>query len=410
MTKWILAAGAAALAIFTPALAQHGGGHGGGKSGGGGTNAANVQSGGGGGKARAAKADRGGGNVRAARADRGGGNVRAARVDRGGGNVRVAKAERGGGHVARADRGSGQMRVARADRGAKVDRGTKRQMRSVQQFADRGHGAKHAQAVRLSGADRVKMQGRNVDRVVVSRNGDNLRVGAVRVDDRFDRRLAGGIRTRGLIDGCPPGLAKKYNGCMPPGLANQAGLTTRALGLGAIMPATYYGTRVIPTYYRDYDQSGFNNLWLDNDDYYYRYGDGNVYRVDRYDNMVAGLIPLLGGGYSVGQPYPLGYGVYNVPYQYRPYYYDTSDSYYRYGDGGIYQVNRSTGLIQAIVSLLAGGLSVGQPLPLGYDAYNMPLAYRTTYYDTPNSWYRYNDGYVYQVDPRTRLVQQVIVI
>ena len=63
-------------------------------------------------------------------------------------------------------------------------------------------------------------------------------------------------------------------------------------------------------------------------------------------------------------------------------------------------------MIAAIVSLLAGGLSVGQPLPLGYDAYNVPYAYRTTYYDTPDTWYRYNDGYVYQVDPRTRLVKR----
>ena len=30
------------------------------------------------------------------------------------------------------------------------------------------------------------------------------------------------------------------------------------------------------------------------------------------------------------------------------------------------------------------------------------------YYDTPQSMYRYADGYIYQVDPTTRLIQAVI--
>jgi hypothetical protein len=233
---------------------------------------------------------------------------------------------------------------------------------------------------------------------------DNDRV--LRIDDeRFDRRFAG----LGLIDGCPPGLAKKNNGCLPPGQAKNA-FGNQLFGLGAILPATFAGTRIVPDYYRDYDRSLFSNLLFDNDDYYYRYDNGYMYRVDRDYNIVAGLIPLLGGGYSIGQPYPLGYSAYNVPYQYRSYYVDNDDYYYRYGDGGIYQVDRSTGLIASIVSLLAGGLSVGQPLPLGYDVYNVPYAYRSTYYDTPDVWYRYNDGYIYGVDPRTRIVQNVIYV
>jgi len=373
MTKWILAAGAATLAITSPALAERGG-HGGGK---GGEHAAKAQKG-------------GGGNAGAANADRGGGNARAAKMDGGGGKSHVAKADRGGGHEAR----------------------------SIQGFAERGGDKKQSHAVRLSGsdnkgknrvhADRGVVKVRDENRVVLkSRDWDDRRVGSVRIVDN-DRRFAG--VGRGLIDGCPPGLAKKLNGCLPPGQAKKIGLTRGVYGLGAIVPTTFYGTRVVPSYYRNYDRSLLGNLLLDNDDYYYRYGDGYMYRVDRNYNMIAGLIPLLGGGYSVGQPYPLGFGVYNVPNQYRTYYADNDDYYYRYGDGGIYQVDRSTGLIAAIVSLLAGGLTVGQPLPLGYDAYNMPLAYRTTYYDTPDAWYRYNDGYVYQVEPRTRLVQRVIVV
>jgi len=263
------------------------------------------------------------------------------------------------------------------------------------------------------------VNGRDFNRLANSRDFNGRRVvridddrslRAVRLsDDRFDRRFAG----LGLFDGCPPGLAKKNNGCLPPGQAKKV-WGNNVWGLGAVLPATYYGSsygsNFVPTYYRDYDRSFFGDFLLDDDDYYYRYGNGNVYRVDRDYNIVTGLIPLLGGGYSIGQPYPLGYGAYNVPYQYRSYYVDNDDYYYRYGDGGIYQVDRSTGVIAAIVSLLAGGLSVGQPLPLGYDAYNVPYAYRSTYYDTPDAWYRYNDGYVYQVDPRSRLVQQVIVV
>jgi len=56
----------------------------------------------------------------------------------------------------------------------------------------------------------------------------------------------------------------------------------------------------------------------------------------------------------------------------------------------------------------AGDLSVGQPLPQSYSVYNVPFAYRDRYYDTPDAWYRYNDGYIYRVDPTTRLVTAVI--
>jgi hypothetical protein len=421
MTKWILAAGAAALAISSPTLAQRGQGGEKGKGG-----------------QQAAKADRGGGEDRAAKSRRGG--DRAARAERGGSN-RESKA-------ARAVRG-GESRVVRAER-----RGGNREARSVQSFVSRGDDKRQARAARV-GDDRARGRGRDDDRSLANvqsggvdrvaargrdRNDRNVR--AVRIaddrrlrgvkfddarrvvrvdndrfiridddrvlridDDRFDRRFAG----LGLIDGCPPGLAKKLNGCLPPGHANRV-LSNNLFGLGAVLPATFVGTRVVPDYYRDYDRSLLSNLLFDNDDYYYRYDNGYMYRVDRDYNIVAGLIPLLGGGYSIGQPYPLGYSAYNVPYQYRNYYVDNDDYYYRYGDGGIYQVDRSTGLIAAIVSLLAGGLSVGQPLPMGYDVYNVPYAHRTTYYDTPDTLYRYSDGYIYGVDPRTRIVRNVIYV
>ena len=43
---------------------------------------------------------------------------------------------------------------------------------------------------------------------------------------------------------------------------------------------------------------------------------------------------------------------------------------------------------------------------MGYSAYNVPMAYRSNYYDTPDAWYRYDNGYIYQVDPGTRMVRR----
>ena len=68
-------------------------------------------------------------------------------------------------------------------------------------------------------------------------------------------------------------------------------------------------------------------------------------------------------------------------------------------------------MIQALVALATGQqFAVGQPMPVGYDVYNVPYAYRDRYYDSADAWYRYNDGFVYEVDPRTGLVEQAINI
>jgi hypothetical protein len=97
-----------------------------------------------------------------------------------------------------------------------------------------------------------------------------------------------------------------------------------------------------------------------------------------------------------------------VPYQYRDIYYDTPNYNYRYAPGAIYQVDANTQLVTSIASLLTGGLAVGQALPPAYSAYNVPIAYRNTYYDRPDAWYRYSDGYIYQVDPTTQLITAIV--
>jgi hypothetical protein len=303
------------------------------------------------------------------------------------------------------------------------------------------------------------------DRLQVERNQHRVQQ-AARVERVRDRDWNGNVRlagtsnwddfdrwesVRGSAYGCPPGLAAKGNGCLPPGQAKKL--------IGNMLPAAY-ASSYLPDALRGYYQ--------DDDDYYYRYGDGYVYRVDRDDDLISSLLPLFGGSYGLGQTFPLsgagyavpsyyssfypdtqysayryddgylyqvdpysglvedvspmlgygygvgqmlpaGYSAYNVPYQYRDMYYDTDEAYYRYAPGAIYEVDPQSNLITSVASLLTGQpLGIGQSLPMGYDAYNVPYAYRDRYQDTDDSWYRYADGNIYEVDPTTRLITAVI--
>ena len=432
MRIWMLATGAAALAITAPAFADRGGhgGHVGGKD-----NSAQSQKGGGG-QAKARGGDRGG----QAKA-RGGGSAMTEQARRGG-EVRQMKVERGERRVVHA-RQNDDRRTARS---AQIeDRG-------------HGHGKDAARALRADRRDnsrvlrteRVRDEVRVADRDRLFRVRDNDR-GVVRFrdvdrDDLFVRRL-------GFANGCPPGLDKKNNGCLPPGQAK------KFVGQPLAMAARFAALEPLP--------GSLRSLYYDNDDYYYRYGGGYLYRVDRDNDLISSMLPLFGAallgqplqpnyvnsyyqpsyfssfypnspydcyqngygyvyetdcatglvedviptydyGYGVGQLLPSSYSYYNLPPAYRSYYADNDDYYYRYAPGAIYQVDRSTSLISAVASLLTGGLSVGQQLPLGYSTYNVPLAYRTSYYDTPDTWYRYNNGYIYSVDPTTQLVTAIV--
>ncbi|MGH6787232.1 MAG: hypothetical protein ACREBO_10405 [Novosphingobium sp.] len=211
-------------------------------------------------------------------------------------------------------------------------------------------------------------------------------------NDRIDRRdgampraawreLDRGIGARGLIGGCPPGLAKKNNGCMPPGLARQQDNWS---GYGA----DWWGLRGLR------DMAG------------YRYLDGNLVRLGP-NGAVIGYYPLLGGALSIGNPWPSYY----APAPLDPYYvnYYGLGRDYRYLDGAIYRLDPETQAIRSIAALLTGDdFAVGRPLPLGYSVYNVPYGYRDRYVDGPDAWYRYSDGYVYRVDPETQLVAAAI--
>jgi hypothetical protein len=175
---------------------------------------------------------------------------------------------------------------------------------------------------------------------------------------------------------------------------------------GGYLPGQYLPQPYMASYVPDY--YGFNSFYPDYGDTCNRYANGVIYEVDCYTGMVEDVIPLYASGYGVGQMLPTSYAYYNVPYQYRSLYYDTPDYNYWYAPGAIYQYAPSNGMITSVAALLSPGFSIGQPLPMGYDVYNVPYAYRSTYYDTPTAWYRYNNGYIYQVDPATQLVTAIV--
>jgi hypothetical protein len=182
---------------------------------------------------------------------------------------------------------------------------------------------------------------------------------------------------------------------------------------GGYMPGQYLPTSYMSSYAPNY--YGLNSFYpatygsgYGYDNLCNRYANGVVYRVDCYTGMVVNVVPLYASGYGVGQMIPSSYDYYNVPYQYRSLYPASADMGYWYAPGAIYQYDPSSSLITSVAALLSPGMTIGQALPAGYGAYNVPYAYRTQYFDTANDWYRYNNGYIYRVDPTTQLVSAIV--
>jgi hypothetical protein len=205
-------------------------------------------------------------------------------------------------------------------------------------------------------------------------------------------------------EGRPLPVSVGRGGC-PPGLAKQNAF---CMPPGQLRHALGIGNRI--------DRNRFGAVpqdWLyrfrDDDDFYYRYdANGFVYRVDRDNDFVSSIIPLF-GGLGIGQPLPIGYDAYNLPVPYRDLYADSDEWMYRYDDGAIYRVDTETRLIEGVVALLGGNpINVGSPLPAGYDVYNLPFDYRDRYADDADSMYRYSNGAIYEIDPTTQLVQALV--
>ena len=297
--------------------------------------------------------------------------------------------------------GNAKGKQDRADRGAdRNDRGNRDVARGNGGNGNGRDKSKPAKAERGPSPAREVREIRTV-RDVRDRY-DDRRTTAVRYDDRRDRdyddrryrdddrggdryRYLVRDRSRTIIDGCPPGLAKKRNGCNPPGQVKDR-------------DRTIFGYEYRPRYF------GLNSYRDDryryNDGYLVRYGDGN---------RISGWIPLLGGALATGNVWPQRYDSYQLPNYYVDYYDLGGPDRYRYADNVIYRVDAGDAAITSIAALLTGDeFVVGQRMPQGYDVYNVPYAYRDRYYDSPEAMYRYSDGQIYRMDPTTQLVQAVI--
>ena len=347
--KWLVASVATIALASGAGLAQPGNGNGNGngnKNKGNGGQSAMVQSDRGNGNAKAMRGnDKGNGN-----GNRGGGNA-GAMVDRGNGNS--------GGPAIRAQSNGNGNGNAKRDNAPRIERANGNRGNGN---SDRGNGNVVRDVIRD-------------DRSVVYYGPDRYR----------DRNFSDNDR-RGLIDGCPPGLAKKYNNCQPPGQAKKDGFLQR----------DSYGTNWwgLPDY-RD-------------SNYRYRYDSGYLLRMGS-GGGIADWIPLLGGALGIGQQWPTNYGYTGLSPYYQNYYGLGDQRSYRYADNVVYRLDPQTSAITSIAALLTGDdFVVGQPAPMGYDIYNVPYSYRDRYYDTNTSNYRYSDGYIYEIDPTTRLVAAAI--
>lgn len=227
--------------------------------------------------------------------------------------------------------------------------------------------------------DRGEGRGRGRDDVRVDRPaapGARAPITLDRPDGPID--LFRADRERGLIAGCPPGLAKRNNGCLPPGQE------------------------------RKITRERYAGLWGRDRDGDWRYENGYLYQLDPAGS-VKGWLPALGGALAPGAVWPSQYAYQPVPQYYTDYFGLNAPMDYRYANGALYGVDPQTQAITQVAALLTGQpISVGQPMPAGYDVYNVPYSYRDQYADTATARYRYNDGYVYRVDPTTQLVQAAI--
>lgn len=186
-------------------------------------------------------------------------------------------------------------------------------------------------------------------------------------------------RQRHFVDGCPPG-----RGCLPPGQVKQL----------------YANSRPYDDWWR----------WRPAQDAAYRYDSGYVYRINPTTQAIVSYVPVLGGALAVGNPWPSSYAVQPAPDYYADYYGYYDQPYdYRYADNVLYGVDPQSNQIEQIAALLTGSdWTIGQQMPQGYGVYNVPYDYRSEYYDTPDAMYRYDDGYIYRMDPTTQLIQAAI--
>ena len=185
----------------------------------------------------------------------------------------------------------------------------------------------------------------NGNRAGNDRGNDNTRQASTAAPRtfRYDNSFYSRDHARSIVNGCPPGLAKKRNGCTPPGQMNERS----------------------PVFGYTYRPSLFGLSHYGSGRYYY--DDGYLFRLGS-NGGIAGYIPLLGGALAIGNAWPNSYASYDLPDYYVDYYNLGDPRSYRYADNVVYRVDRETAAITSIAALLTGdNFTVGQPMPLGYD-------------------------------------------
>jgi hypothetical protein len=116
-------------------------------------------------------------------------------------------------------------------------------------------------------------KGHKADKVVVTETGRGRRVVIVDADRRAARDWWRSTYGRE----CPPGLAKKNNGCLPPGQAKKRYVVGQRLPSGILIKSVPTGLRLsaVPTGYR------------------YAYVDGDVLLIETSTRLVADVIENL---------------------------------------------------------------------------------------------------------------------
>ena len=307
---------------------------------------------------------------------RGNGNGNAAEKAQG------ARSDRGPSHAASNDdrKDDGAERRGGKDRPERPHERTARDDRSIRGSDDANPADKTRKKERRAASRDYDSNDGRFDRSDDANRDRGRERYAIRLDDRGGVRFDDELR-RSFADGCPPGLAKKRNGCTPPGQ-----MTQRRDGFASDFLPSLLGLSAASSYFYD-------------DGYLLRYGQ----------NGVSSYLPLLGGALSIGNSWPSDYRYGSVPDYYIDYLNLGGRDNHRFADNVVYRVDPETTAIQSVAAILTGNdITVGQPMPAGYDVYNVPTGYRDRYRDGPDARYRYSDGYVYRIDPTTRLVSAAI--
>lgn len=232
-----------------------------------------------------------------------------------------------------------------------------------------GHRADKAKAKIPSQGDNSSRNDWKDNRKADKKDGVNLTRDGFDRSDNFRMHLVSNGRyswNPPTYMGCPPGLAKKNNGCLPPGQAKKIGR------------------------YEDQQSRWFrySNWFSENRDGDWRYDRSFAYRIDPATNLARSITPLLGGALFGGNMWPTGYTNYDATPYYSRYYGEGDNQSIRYADGAVFRVDPKTQMIGSVVGLLTGdGWNVGAPAPLGYDLYNVPASYRDQYADSNTSAY-----------------------